>query len=59
MPCVTESYGTPYDFIEFFGYFHTLFVCLVNVHIWYVNMPNVSPGYGRFSDLIGYFWAHV
>ena len=38
MPDATASYGTPFDCIAFFGYFHTLF-CLnccisTNLHVW-------------------------
>ena len=32
-------------------------VCLVNVHIWVYHMPNVTAGYGRFSDLIEFFFG--
>ena len=63
---VTASYGTPLDFIAFFGYFQIL----TTIHVWtilsstnfhrlcvglmhiflYVNLPNVTVGYERFSD---------
>ena len=35
MPDVTASYGTPLDFIAFFGYCYALFhrLCLINLHI--------------------------
>ena len=61
----TTSYGTPFDFIAVywvFSYiiddhspnFHILFFLLLYI-FWYVNMPNVSVGYGSFSDLIVFF----
>ena len=65
---MTESYGTPIDFITFSRYFHRLLtsihvwivVSLPNFHklfdkwmytFWYVIMPNVTTGYGRFYNL--------
>ena len=26
-------------------------VCLINIHIYYINIPSETAGYGRFSDL--------
>ena len=69
MPDVTANYGRPFDFIEFFWLFSQIIddhsclnccistklsqiVCLVTLHI--LNIPNVTTGYGRFSDLNDY-----
>ena len=70
MPDVTASYGRPFDFIAFLGIFIHFWrpfmsELLVNFHrlcvwsiqtFWYVNMPDVTGGYGRFSDLIEIFF---
>ena len=34
--------------------FHRLYVWLIYT-FWYINLPNVTAGYGRFSDLISFF----
>ena len=37
MPDVTACYGMPFDFIAFFGYFHTV---LLTINGEYVKKPN-------------------
>ena len=67
MPNVTASYGKNFNFIEFFFIFSYIIydysylncctnyvLCLFNIHLWSVNMPNMAAGYGTFSDLIAF-----
>ena len=65
MPDVTANYGKPFDFIAVLGYIiinHSCLncyiftklsqiVCLINVHIRYVTMPDLTTSYGRLFDL--------
>ena len=44
MPDVTASYGRPFDFITFFGYFHTLLTS--------VFMPKVLYLHQTFTDCV-------
>ena len=41
IPNVTGRYGTPFDFIVFYGYFHTLLktIDVVHVEIIFINIP--------------------
>ena len=72
IPDISESYGTSFDFIAFFGHFHTTLATIYvwsivpspNFHrlcvwliytFWYVIMPNVTAGYGRFANVIAFF----
>ena len=65
VPDVATFYGMPFDFITFFGHFHTLLlntkllqiVCLMYT-FWHVNMPNVIASYERFCDSIALNFAH-
>ena len=51
MPNVTASYGTPLDFIAFFGIFYTL---LTTIHVWITVSP---PNFHRLCDrLVFTFW---
>ena len=54
-----KLYGKFFDFIPCFGYFHTLLPELLYLHqtftFWYVNMSNVTAGYGMFSESIAFF----
>ena len=69
MPDVRASYGIPFDFIKFFGHFHTL---LLTIHVWIVvsppnfhwlyilsiliyDMPDVTASYGMPFKFITFF----
>ena len=66
MPDVTASYGTPLDFMEFFGYFHTLLTIIYvfsvvsspNFHrlmcLIHTHMSDKATSYGRISGLISF-----
>ena len=61
MPDVTESYGTPFDFIAFFRHFHccistklSQIVLLIDVHTLVYQHVKCD---GRFSDLIMIFFG--
>ena len=69
MSDVTANYGTLLDFVAFLLFFihnwqvfmsevlylHKTFKYWLIDIIWYINMPNVTAGYGRFSDKIVLF----
>ena len=70
MPDVTASYGTLLDSMAFLSIlihswrpfmsevliFHQIFTdCVSNQPFWYVDMPDVTTNYGRFSSLIGFY----
>ena len=68
---MTASYGMPFDFIAFFWIFsyiideHSYLDCCIFTKLsqiiclmctfWFICIPNVTAGYGRFSDLIAFF----
>ena len=66
MPDMTASYGTPFDFIAFFGCFHTFLMpellyfhqtftnCISNQYL-YVEMPDVTASYGMPLSSITFF----
>ena len=64
MPDVTASYGTPFDFIAFLGilidFWHVWIFKLSQIAcLWYVKMPNVTAGYGRFSLIFIYYYMFI
>ena len=68
MPDVTASYGMPFDFIAFFGHFHTLLSELLYLYKTFTNYvsnqyrhtdistcPDVTASYGIHLDFIMFF----
>ena len=60
---VIESYGTFFDFIEFFMsellYLHQTFTDYESNQYWYVKIPDVTASYGTFFDFIAFLGIFI